>query len=61
MLRYSSGDLVVVSGRNLRLVYFKVLEHQVKYLAEADRASDTLSDAATSVVTRLHVIEPGKH
>jgi hypothetical protein len=57
ILQYHSGHRVVVSGRNLRDIYVKVLEHQVKYLAEADEASGLLADAADPMITRLEVVE----
>ena len=58
MLHYTNGYRVMVCGRNLRLVHQKLLEHQVKYLAEADRAMDHVSDDSASVVTRIYVVEP---
>ncbi|MFL5328672.1 MAG: hypothetical protein ACJ8C4_07130 [Gemmataceae bacterium] len=58
VLAYSTGHTVIISGRNLREPYHRILEHQVKYLAEADTPSADLADDEAVVVERVQIIEP---
>lgn len=58
VLRYTTGDLVAIIGRNLRDCYKKLLEHQVTYFSELDEASQLLEREDSVIVTRIHVVEP---
>jgi hypothetical protein len=58
LLRYLTGHTVIVEGRNLRRAYEKILRHQVKYLAEADQATETLIPDGEVVVTHIRIEEP---
>lgn len=58
VLRYTTGHLVAISGRELRTPYHKLLEHQVTYFAELDEASQLLGRDDPVLVTRIQVIEP---
>jgi hypothetical protein len=60
LLKYLTGHTVIVEGRNLRLVHEKILRHQVKYVAEADEATEALLQEGEVVVTRIRIEEPQK-
>jgi hypothetical protein len=60
IVHYSDGHRVAVAGQNLRMPYLKLLAHQVTYIAEVDQATAELADDEAVVITRIHVVEPGK-